>query len=271
MADVTGPGTAISGRASRMQWVAVLSAPERAAASVTTVPADNAAIKRLRVRKRWRWGADPGGLSETTRPWTAARSNSAAFAAGYGRSMPLAETIVVIPSAARALRWAVASIPNAPPDTTTTSRRATLVAERGLATLTSEDDPGDNRVAPPGRYLFEPDGAVIRAGLVTAVSAQLDGWLLDEHIAYVATDTPAWTPYARGFEVLEELPYQEKQLKAALRERGVGRLTIKKRGVDIVPEVLRKRLGLRGDAEATIVLTRAAGKGRAMLVRPLRD
>ena len=83
------------------------------------------------------------------------------------------------------------------------------------------------------------------------------------------TNTPARTPYARGFEVTEELPYQEKQLKAALRERRVGRLTIKKRGVDIVPEVLRKRLALRGDAEATIVLTRAAGRGTALLVRPL--
>ena len=153
----------------------------------------------------------------------------------------------------------------------TTGRRATLVARHGLATLTAEDDPGRVEVRPVGRYLYEPDGAVIRAGLVTAVAAAVDGWLLDEHIAYVSADAPTRTPYARGFEVLEELPYQEKQLKAALRERGVGRLTIKKRGVDVVPEQLRKRLALRGDGEATIVLTRAAGKGRALLVRPLGD
>ena len=67
--------------------------------------------------------------------------------------------------------------------------------------------------------------------------------------------------------MLEELPFQEKQLQAALRERGVGRLTIKKRGVDVVPEQLRKRLALRGDAEATLVLTRVAGQGTALLVR----
>jgi arginine decarboxylase-like protein len=69
--------------------------------------------------------------------------------------------------------------------------------------------------------------------------------------------------------VVEELPYREKQLKAALRERGVGRLTIKKRGVDVVPEVLRKRLSLSGDAEATLVMTRVAGSGTALLVQPL--
>ncbi len=150
----------------------------------------------------------------------------------------------------------------------TTRRRATVIGGRGLATLTDEDDPGAG-TRPVGRYLYEPDGAVIRAGLVTAVAAALDGGLLDEHIAYVGTDTAAPTPFARGYEVLEELPYREKALRAALRERGVGRLTIKKRGVDVVPEELRKRLALSGDAEATIVLTRVAGQGAALLVRPL--
>ena len=78
----------------------------------------------------------------------------------------------------------------------------------------------------------------------------------------------ARTPFARSYEVLEELPYKEKALRAALRERNVGRLTIKKRGVDVVPEELRKRLALTGDAEATLVMTRVAGKGTALLVRP---
>ena len=104
---------------------------------------------------------------------------------------------------------------------------------------------------------------------MTAVAAGVEGALLDPRIAYVTSDRSFRTPFARGYRVLEELPYREKQLKAALRERGVGRLTIKKRGVDVVPEQLRKRLALRGDAEATVVLTRAAGKGRALLVRPL--
>ncbi len=71
--------------------------------------------------------------------------------------------------------------------------------------------------------------------------------------------------------MLEEVPYREKPLRAALRERGVGRLTIKKRGVSVVPEELRKRLSLRGDEEATLVLTRVAGKGTALLVEPLGD
>ena len=155
------------------------------------------------------------------------------------------------------------------PGLATTARRATVVDTRGLASMTSEDDPGDVTVAPVGRYLAEPDGAVIRAGLVTGVAAAVGGWLLDEHIAYVSGDSPPVTPFARGYEVVEELPFQEKQLRAALRERRIGRLTIKKRGVQATPEVLRKRLALSGDEEATLVLTRVRGRGTALLVQPL--
>ena len=152
-------------------------------------------------------------------------------------------------------------------DRATTDRRATVIGERGLATLTDEDDPGAE-VRDVGAYLYEPDGAVIRAGLVTAVAAGVGGGLVDEHIAYVTSDESFRTPFARGYRVVEHLPYREKHLKAALHERGVGRLTIKKRGVQVVPEELRKRLSLRGDNEATLVLTRVAGQGTALLVEP---
>lgn len=149
----------------------------------------------------------------------------------------------------------------------TTARRATVIAETGLATLTEDDDPGAD-VRAVGAYLYEPDGAVIRAGLVTAVAAGVGGGLVDEHIAYVTSDESFRTPFARGYRIVEELPYREKQLRAALRERGIGRLAIKKRGVDVVPEQLRKRLDLHGEAEATLVLTRVAGQGTALLVEP---
>ena len=152
----------------------------------------------------------------------------------------------------------------------TTARRATVIGEGGLATLTDEDAPspgeGGTGVRRVGGFLYEPDGAVIRAGLVTAVAAGVGGGLVDEHIAYVTSDRSFLTPFARGYRVVEELPYREKQLKAALRERGIGTLTIKKRGVSVSPDALRKRLALRGEGAATLVLTRVAGHGTALLV-----
>lgn len=149
----------------------------------------------------------------------------------------------------------------------TVRRRATIIGTGGLATLTDEDDQG-GEVLPLQEWFYEPDGAVIRAGLVTAVAGGVGGGLLDEHIAYVTSAQGFRTPFARTYRVLEEVPFREKQLRAALRERGIGRLTIKKRGVSISPDTLRPRLDLRGDAEATLVLTRVAGKGTALLVDP---
>ncbi len=154
------------------------------------------------------------------------------------------------------------------PQLASARRRATVIRGSGLASLTDEDDPGSPGVREVGRCLYEPDGAVIRAGLVTAVAAGVDGGLIDEHIAYVTSDEAFTTPFARSYEVLAELPYKEKALRAALRERGIGKLTIKKRGVDVVPDELRKRLSLHGEQDATIVMTRVAGKGTVLLVRP---
>ena len=149
----------------------------------------------------------------------------------------------------------------------TVSRRATVIGDGGLATLTEEDDPG-GEVGDLGAFLYEPDGAVIRAGLVTAVADGVRGRLLDHKIAYVTSDESFRTPFARSYRIVEEVPYREKPLRAALRARGIGTLTIKKRGVDVSPEQLRKRLSLHGEDEATLVLTRARGEGIALLVKP---
>ena len=152
-----------------------------------------------------------------------------------------------------------------------TSRRATVIGSGGLATLTEADDPWQGRERPVrdlGMFLYEPDGAVIRAGLVTAVAAGVEGGLIDEHIAWVTSNASFHTPFAKGYQVLEEVPFREKPLRAALRERSIGSLTIKTRGVDVGPETLRKKLALRGDNTATLVLTRLRDRGIALLVKP---
>jgi hypothetical protein len=124
-------------------------------------------------------------------------------------------------------------------------------------------------VADVGACLYEPDDAVIRAGLVAELAATMGGWLPDPHIAYVSSDRADTTPLARGFRIVDELPFREKPLKAALQARRVGTLTIKKRGVDIVPEELVRRMKLKGPTKALVVMTRVQGHGRAFLVERL--
>lgn len=122
---------------------------------------------------------------------------------------------------------------------------------------------------PLSEYVYEPDGAVIRAGLVGEVAAQLNGHLVDASIAYVTATAPVETPFARGYRVLEVLPFKVKQLAAALRARNVGAADIKKRGVDITPEQLRPQLKLRGTERATVIVTRVAGQRTALIAEPL--
>ena len=123
-------------------------------------------------------------------------------------------------------------------------------------------------VRPPGRWLLEPDGAVVRAHLVAEVAARVDGWLLDATIAYVSADAPAPTPFGRWYEVLEVLPFGLKALRHRLRAHDAGPLVVKKRGTAVEPDVLRKQLKLTGTREVTVVLTRSAGAQIAMVVRP---
>lgn len=133
------------------------------------------------------------------------------------------------------------------------------------------DDPAPlPDVRPPGRWLLEPDGAVVRAHLVAQVVTAVDGWLLDATIAYVAADTRVPTPYGRWFEVLEVLPFGLKPLRERLRAHDAGPLVVKKRGTAVEPDVLRKQLKLTGSREVTVVLTRAAGRQIALVVRPDR-
>jgi SAM-dependent methyltransferase len=145
-------------------------------------------------------------------------------------------------------------------------RRATLLPSG--ATVTG-DGSARAPVGPVGGWLHEPDGAVIRSGLVAEVAGPLGGTLLDPSIAYLTTTAPVDSPFLTSYQVTDVLPFGLKRLRTLLRSRGVGRLTVKKRGTAVEPDALRRQLRLAGDAEATIVLTRVAGVQTVLVVDPV--
>ncbi|MEU3658506.1 class I SAM-dependent methyltransferase [Streptomyces sp. NPDC032940] len=145
--------------------------------------------------------------------------------------------------------------------------RATLLP--GPRTLLGTGLP-DPEVRTPGRYLYEPDGAVIRAHLVAEVAEQVGGGLLDATIAYVTADELLPTPYATAYEITDRMPFNVKKLKALLRERRVGNLTVKKRGSAVEPEELRKKVKPEGPNAATVFMTRVAGAPTMLIGHPVR-
>jgi hypothetical protein len=72
-----------------------------------------------------------------------------------------------------------------------------------------------------------------------------------------------------SYAVEDVLPYQVKTLRTYLRDRGVGVLTVKKRGSPVDPAELRRQLRLHGDAEATIALTKVDGRPSVLVLRLL--
>ncbi|AYG02941.1 THUMP-like domain-containing protein [Gryllotalpicola protaetiae] len=149
------------------------------------------------------------------------------------------------------------------------TRAALVLDASGAHELTAPEDSADEPVGELGEFLYEPDGAVIRARLIGDLARSLDGRMLSEGIAYVTADESRRSPFAQGFRIVERLAYHEKDLKAELRRRGIGTLEIKKRGVDVDPAKLRTRLALKGKAAATLILTRVAGRHTALLAERL--
>jgi hypothetical protein len=151
----------------------------------------------------------------------------------------------------------------------TTRRRATVLSSRAAPWTVTDDEDEHCPVAPVGEWIVDPDGAVVRAGLVRQYGARHGLWRLDEHLAYLSGDERP--PGVRAFRVLDHGRYGERTLRRTLAARGVGRVEILVRGLDVDPNALRPRLRLRGDAEATVVLARLATGPEAFVCEAVGD
>jgi SAM-dependent methyltransferase len=138
------------------------------------------------------------------------------------------------------------------------ARQATLLP--GKFILTTDDEPqSDLPPREPGSYLFEPDGAIIRAHLVQQLGLQIGAAPIDADIAYLTADKALQTPFARCFVIEDWFPFQLKRLRHYLRARRVGRVTVKKRGSPLEPAELTRQLRLQGEAHRILFLTHVLG------------
>jgi hypothetical protein len=132
----------------------------------------------------------------------------------------------------------------------------------------TENSRNTPRTSEPLAYLYEPDPAVLRAGLVGDLAIRLDAFQLDLDIAYLTAENKQPTPFARVWEIEAWFPFGLKRLRFYLREHGVGRVTIKKRGSPLQPETLMRDLRLRGDLERVVVLTHLRGTPVVLICFP---
>ena len=149
-------------------------------------------------------------------------------------------------------------------------RAALLLSPNGTFELTStEAERLDAPLGELGKYLYEPDASIIRSHLVGDLAISLGLNIFSNEIAYLSSNEEVHSPWLRGYEVLENLVFDRKKLKAYLREKNIGVLEIKKRGADITPEQLRRELDPKGTESATLIVTRVDGAHRVLIVRAL--
>ncbi|MEV6554556.1 class I SAM-dependent methyltransferase [Nocardia sp. NPDC051756] len=143
------------------------------------------------------------------------------------------------------------------------TRRATVSSSAGTSFTLTDADPDDIPEQEPGDWIIDPDGAVVRAGLVRHYAAKYGLWQLDPRIAYLTGN--AVPPGIRGFRVIDRLDYREKSLRAELRRHDCGPLEILVRGVDVDPDKLRRTLKPQGAQPFTLVITRIGRTPTAFL------
>lgn len=140
-------------------------------------------------------------------------------------------------------------------------REAVVLRADGSREIVRSDEPDDTTVAEPGTWMIEPDGAIIRAGLVRHWAHRHSLWMVDPHIAFLTGDElPAATS---GFRFLEAVPF--KRLKAALANYQARALEILVRGVDVNPDQLRKKMKLKGHRQMAVLIARTGNSPTAYI------
>jgi SAM-dependent methyltransferase len=159
----------------------------------------------------------------------------------------------------------------------TEPRRATRLPE-AISMSGPAEETIEARLGAPGRYLFDPDPAVGRAGLVRQLAVELGAWQLDEQVAFFTADEPSTSAFARRFHVLEWGSFSERAILEAARRAGANRIEVMRRGSPVDTNALERRLNARLDdrgrgleAVRTVVLTRLRGVHIFLLVERDRD
>ncbi len=117
------------------------------------------------------------------------------------------------------------------------------------------------------KYLFDPDPAVVRAGLVDCAAEQLGLWRLDDAEEYLTGSSLVESPLTRGFEVIANLNNNTREIRDFFRTSPFGQVEIKCRHMSIDADAIRRKLPLPGKEPGVLIFARIAGKARAIVAR----
>ncbi len=115
-------------------------------------------------------------------------------------------------------------------------------------------------ITPPRSFVFDPDPAIVRAGMLDVLAERLQLTRLDDAEEYLTGDQPLRSPWAQTFRVLEILPNNDREVRAACRRWEFASAEIKCRHLPIEVERVRRKLTLEGNRPGVLIFARVAGK-----------
>ena len=141
------------------------------------------------------------------------------------------------------------------------------------AGATLAGDPLESFAAPGplDRWIYDPDPAVVRAGLVNRLCEETGLQRLDAAEEYLTSSERIESPFVRPFEVLADLPNNDREIRRYFRESDIGQIEIKCRHVPIQADAVRRKLPLPGRRPGVLIFARIAGRTRAVVCRRLAE
>ena len=116
-----------------------------------------------------------------------------------------------------------------------------------------------------GAYLCDPHPAVPRADLLEALTKECGAWAFEPGLAMLTSREPIVHPFLGCRRILGTTKADAKAIQVLLRDHGIGRVTLVKRGSNIDAETMRSKFKPHGDAAAHLVFTKVQGKNAAIL------
>ncbi len=120
-------------------------------------------------------------------------------------------------------------------------------------------------ITPPRAFVFDPDPAIVRAGLLDVLAERLQLTRLDDAEEYLTGDESLRSPWMQTFRVLEVIPNNDREVRAACRRADFGSVEIKCRHLPIEVERVRRKLPLDGSRAGVLIFARVLGKAQVIV------
>lgn len=117
-----------------------------------------------------------------------------------------------------------------------------------------------------GTWLFEPDPAILKAGLASLLGEQEGLSRLNHGTGLLTGQGPVERFAGRMFRIREVLPYKPGPLKKYLAKHGIGAASIQRRDFPLSVAALRKKFRLGESERHVLVFTRIASGALCCLV-----